>query len=106
MAGASANHRGIDIGAPTGSSILAAASGRVTTATYNYSAGNYVVISHGNGVSTVYMHASALYVSEGESVSQGQKIALSGNTGISSGPHVHFEILINGSQVNPLKYLN
>ncbi len=105
MAGASANHRGIDIGAPTGSSILAAASGRVTTATYNYSAGNYVVISHGNGVSTVYMHASALYVSEGESVSQGQKIAAVGSTGYSTGPHLHFGVIVNGSYVNPLNYV-
>ena len=105
MAGASANHRGLDIGAPTGSSILAAASGRVTTATYNYSAGNYVVISHGNGVSTVYMHASALYVSEGESVSQGQKIAAVGSTGYSTGPHLHFGVIVNGSYVNPLNYV-
>lgn len=105
MAGASANHRGIDIGAPSGSAILAAASGRVTTAAYNYSAGNYVVVSHGNGVSTVYMHASALYVSEGESVSQGQKIAAVGSTGYSTGPHLHFGVIVNGSYVNPLNYV-
>lgn len=105
MAGASANHRGIDIGAPSGSAIVAAASGRVTTSTYNYSAGNYIVVSHGNGVSTVYMHASALYVSEGEMVAQGQKIAAVGSTGYSTGPHLHFGVIVNGSYVNPLNYV-
>lgn len=106
MAGASANHRGIDIGAPSGSAILAAAAGRVTTATYHYSAGNYVVVSHGNGVSTVYMHASALYVSEGDTVAQGQKIAAVGSTGYSTGPHLHFGMITKGSYVNPLNYVN
>ncbi len=105
MAGASADHRGIDIGAPTGSAILASATGRVTTSTYHYSAGNYVVISHGNGVSTVYMHASALYVSEGDMVAQGQKIAAVGSTGYSTGPHLHFGVIVNGSYVNPLNYV-
>lgn len=105
MPGASANHRGIDIGAASGSAIVAAASGRVTTSTYNYSAGNYIVISHGNGVSTVYMHASALYVSEGETVSQGQKIAAVGSTGYSTGPHLHFGVIVNGTYVNPLNYV-
>lgn len=106
MAGASANHRGIDIGAPSGSAIVAAASGRVTTSTYNYSAGNYIVVSHGNGISTVYMHASALYVSEGEMVAQGQKIAAVGSTGYSTGPHLHFGVIVNGSYVNPLNYVH
>lgn len=106
IAGATANHRGIDIGAPSGSAILASASGRVTTSTYHYSAGNYIVISHGNGISTVYMHASALYVSEGEMVSQGQKIAAVGSTGYSTGPHLHFGVIVNGSYVNPLNYVH
>lgn len=104
-AGASTYHKGIDIGAGSGSSIVAAASGRVTTSTYSSSAGNYVVISHGNGVSTVYMHASALYVSEGETVSQGQTIAAVGSTGYSTGPHLHFGVIVNGSYVNPLNYV-
>lgn len=104
-AGASTYHKGIDIGAGSGSSIVAAASGRVTTSTYSSSAGNYVVISHGNGVSTVYMHASARYVSEGEMVSQGQTIAAVGSTGYSTGPHLHFGVIVNGSYVNPLNYV-
>ena len=85
---------------------LAAASGRVTTSAYSGSAGNYVVISHGNGVSTVYMHASALYVSEGQMVSQGQKIAAVGSTGFSTGPHLHFGVIVDGSYVNPLNYVH
>jgi murein DD-endopeptidase MepM/ murein hydrolase activator NlpD len=105
VAGASTNHKGIDIGASSGSAILAAAAGRVTTATYSSSAGNYVVISHGNGISTVYMHASALYVSEGQTVSQGQTIAAVGSTGFSTGPHLHFGVIVNGSYVNPLNYV-
>lgn len=104
--GASTYHRGLDIGASSGSAIVASAAGRVTTATYSSSAGNYVVISHGGGISTVYMHASALYVSEGEKVSKGQKIAGVGSTGFSTGPHLHFGIIVNGSYVNPLSYVN
>ena len=103
--GATANHNGIDIGAPTGSAILASASGRVTTSKYSYSAGNYIVISHGNGVSTVYMHCSALYVSEGEMVSQGQTIGAVGSTGFSTGPHLHFGVMVNGAYVNPRNYV-
>lgn len=106
VAGASTYHKGIDIGAASGSSIVASASGRVTTAAYSSSAGNYVVISHGNGISTVYMHASALYVSEGQTVVQGQAIAAVGSTGYSSGPHLHFGVIVNGSYVNPLNYVN
>ncbi|MDO4260560.1 MAG: peptidoglycan DD-metalloendopeptidase family protein [Eubacteriales bacterium] len=105
-AGASTYHKGIDIGASTGSSIVAAASGRVTTSAYSSSAGNYVVISHGNGISTVYMHASARYVSEGDVVTQGQSIAAVGSTGYSTGPHLHFGVIVNGSYVNPLNYVN
>lgn len=104
--GASSNHQGIDIGASTGSNILAAASGVVTIATYSSSAGNYVMISHGGGVSTVYMHCSSLLVSEGEQVSQGQVIAKVGSTGYSTGPHLHFGIRSGGSYVNPLNYVS
>ena len=104
--GASTYHKGIDIGAASGSAIVAAASGRVTTASYSSSAGNYVVISHGNGISTVYMHASALYVSEGAAVSAGDTIAAVGSTGFSTGPHLHFGVIVNGSYVNPSGYVN
>ena len=104
-AGASTNHKGIDIGASYGVSIIAAAGGRVTTAAYSSSAGNYVVISHGNGLSTVYMHCSALYVSAGQTVSAGQSIAAVGSTGYSTGNHLHFGVIKNGSYVNPLGYV-
>lgn len=103
--GASTNHKGIDIGAAHGSTIVAAAGGRVTTSTYSGSAGNYVVISHGNGLSTVYMHCSALYVSVGDVVSAGQSIAAVGSTGFSTGPHLHFGVIKNGTYVNPLNYV-
>lgn len=103
--GASTNHKGIDIGAAHGSSIVAAAGGRVTTSTYSGSAGNYVVISHGNGLSTVYMHCSALYVSVGDVVSAGQSIAAVGSTGFSTGPHLHFGVIKNGVYVNPHNYV-
>ena len=105
VAGASTYHKGIDIGASSGSAIVASAGGRVTTATYSSSAGNYVVVSHGNGISTVYMHASALYVSVGDVVSQGDTIAAVGSTGYSTGPHLHFGVIVNGSYVNPLNYV-
>ena len=104
-AGASTNHKGIDIGASYGASIIAAAGGRVTMAAYSSSAGNYVVISHGNGLSTVYMHCSALYVSAGQTVSAGQSIAAVGSTGYSTGNHLHFGVIKNGSYVNPLGYV-
>jgi len=105
VAGASTNHKGIDIGASHGASIVASAGGRVTTAAYSSSAGNYVVISHGNGLSTVYMHCSALYVSAGETVAQGQSIAAVGSTGFSTGNHLHFGVIKNGGYVNPLNYV-
>ena len=104
-AGASTNHKGIDIGAGYGAAIVASAGGRVTTSTYSSSAGNYIVISHGNGMSTVYMHCSALYVSVGETVTQGQTIAGVGSTGYSTGNHLHFGVIKNGSYVNPLNYV-
>lgn len=105
-AGASSYHRGLDIGASAGSSIWAAASGTVTTASYNSAMGNYIVISHGNGVCTVYEHCSALYVSVGQSVSQGETIAAVGSTGISTGAHLHFGVTVGGDYVNPLYYVS
>ncbi len=104
--GASSNHQGIDIGASTGSSIVAAADGTVVTATYSSSAGNYVMINHGGGVFTVYMHASKLLCSVGDEVKQGQTIAQVGSTGNSTGPHLHFGIRVNGTYVNPLAYVS
>ena len=104
--GASSNHQGIDIGASTGASILAAASGTVTISTYSYSAGNYIMIHHGGGVYTVYMHCSELLVTAGQEVSEGQVIGKVGSTGYSTGPHLHFGIRVNGSYTNPVKYVS
>lgn len=104
--GASTNHKGIDIGVPTGTEIVASAGGTVTIATYSVSAGNYIMISHGNGIYTVYMHCSKLYVSVGDKVTRGTVIALVGSTGFSTGPHLHFGVSINGTYVNPLNYVS
>jgi len=105
-AGASSYHKGIDISVPVGTGVLAAKSGTVVTAAYSSSAGNYVAISHGNGVYTYYMHCSSLGVREGQQVTGGQRIAQSGNTGISTGPHLHFAVFAGGSYVNPLNYVS
>ena len=99
-------HQGIDIGNVFyDTPVMAAASGVVTVAQYSSSAGNYVSISHGSGVSTVYMHMSYLTVSPGDTVYQGEQIGVTGNTGNSSGPHLHFGVMINGYYVDPLDYL-
>ncbi len=98
-------HAGIDIGAAYGTNILAANSGTVIVAGYNSGGyGNYVVISHGGGYSTLYAHASSLLVSRGQQVSKGQVIAKCGSTGMSTGPHIHFEVQLNGSTTNPMQY--
>ncbi|WP_101877310.1 murein hydrolase activator EnvC family protein [Lachnoclostridium edouardi] len=104
--GASSNHKGVDIGASTGADILAAASGEVIISTYSYSAGNYIMINHGGGVYTVYMHCSQLLASVGEQVKQGQVIAKVGSTGYSTGPHLHFGVRTGGTYVNPLNYVS
>lgn len=100
-------HKGIDIGAPKGTPIKAAAGGTVTVAQYGYSGGygNYVIISHGNGIQTVYGHCNTLNVKVGQKVSQGEVIATVGNTGRSTGNHLHLEIRINGVAQNPQNYL-
>lgn len=103
--GASSNHKGIDIGASYGADIVAAADGTVKVASYSSAAGNYVMIDHGGGLYTVYMHASSLSVSAGQTVSAGQVIAKVGSTGISTGNHLHFGVSLNGSYVNPWSYL-
>ena len=103
--GASTDHKGIDIGAATGEKVIAAASGEVVVSTYSYSAGNYIMISHGSQVFTIYMHLSKRTVSEGDEVVKGQKIGEVGSTGVASGPHLHFGIRKNGAYVNPLTYV-
>lgn len=104
-AGASTYHRGRDYAAPSGTPIYASADGRVVTASYNSVRGNYVVIDHGNGLQTWYQHASRLYVSAGQKVSRGQNIAAVGTTGVSTGAHLHYEVHVNGTPVDPRKYL-
>lgn len=104
--GASTNHKGIDIGAATGTNIVAAAAGEVVVSTYSYSAGNYVMLNHGGGVYSVYMHASKLLCKVGDTVKQGQVIAKVGSTGYSTGPHLHFGIRVNGTYVNPTQYVS
>ena len=104
-AGASTNHMGIDIGWSYGVPIAAADSGVVTVAEWGESGGNYVMIDHGNGFVTMYLHNSSLAVSVGDVVSQGQTIAYAGSTGYSTGVHCHFSVFLNGSYVNPLDYL-
>ena len=98
-------HKGIDIAAPNGTSIKAAADGTVTYSGWMSGYGYLVIISHGNGIQTYYGHCSKLYVSEGEEVNAGDIIAAVGSTGNSTGNHLHFEIRKNGSQINPQKYL-
>ena len=105
MSGASSNHKGIDIGASAGADIIAAADGTVTAASYSSAAGNYVMLDHGGGLYTVYMHASSLLVSPGQTVSAGDVIAKVGSTGISTGSHLHFGVSLNGSYVSPWSYL-
>lgn len=104
-AGASTYHKGTDIAAPQGTDIYAVADGTVTTATYSSSAGNYVMINHGNGVYTAYMHASKLHCKVGDQVSQGETIAEVGSTGVSTGPHLHISFIVNGEYVDPEDYL-
>ena len=99
-------HNGVDMAAPGGSPILAAYDGEVVAATYNASMGNYVMIDHGDSLYTIYMHASALYVSKGDYVSKGQKIAAVGTTGRSTGNHLHFSVRKDGSYVSPWNYLS
>ena len=98
-------HAGIDIPCSTGTTIVAAASGTVVDAGYNAYNGNYLKISHGNGLETMYLHCSKLLVSSGARVSGGQMIAKSGATGMVSGAHLHFVVKKNGNYVNPQNYL-
>ena len=101
----STNHKGLDIAAKAGTTIKAAASGTVKFAGYKGSLGNLVIIDHGNGMQTYYGHSSKIYVKKGQKVQAGEKIAAVGSTGAATGPHLHFEIHINGRVVNPQNYL-
>lgn len=110
VAGASTFHQGIDIGVGNLSradrDVVAALAGTVTKTGYNYSAGNYVVIDHGNGLVTKYYHAYKVYVKVGQYVERGEEIMEAGTTGYSSGPHLHFGVYINGTSIDPLKYID
>lgn len=101
----SSAHTGLDIATSTGTPVLAAASGTVTFSGWKGSYGYLLVITHSNGVQTYYGHCSKLYVSAGQNVAQGQNIAAVGSTGNSTGPHLHFEIRVNGIAYNPQNYL-
>ena len=104
-AGASTDHKGVDIGAPYYSDVYAAQSGTVIQAGWNGGYGYSVTIAHAHGVATLYAHLDDYFVSVGQSVSRGQVIADCGSTGISTGPHIHFEVRVNGVQIDPLPYL-
>ncbi len=98
-------HNGVDFAAPKGTAIYAAYDGKVVAAAYSTSMGNYVMIDHGSGLYTIYMHASALYVKKGDTVVRGEKIAAVGSTGRSTGNHLHFSVRLDGQYVSPWEYL-
>ena len=98
-------HEGIDVSAPMGSPIEAPAAGVVTDARWEAGYGNKIVIDHGFGIVTKFAHASKLLVHAGQRVSRGQRIALVGNSGLATGPHLHYEVIVKGRPVNPLKYV-
>jgi murein DD-endopeptidase MepM/ murein hydrolase activator NlpD len=98
-------HKGTDFAAGTGTPVYAAASGTVIIAGYDGGAGNWIVISHGNGMTTKYMHASELWVSAGQHVEAGQAIMAMGSTGYSTGPHLHFQVEFDGVAVDPMIFL-
>lgn len=98
-------HEGIDLAVPNGTPVVSAAAGTVIVAGWMGGYGNLVVVDHGGGIATAYGHNTSVTVAVGQSVAQGQLIAYSGNTGYSTGPHVHFEVRVNGAAVDPLGYL-
>ncbi|MBQ3373260.1 MAG: peptidoglycan DD-metalloendopeptidase family protein [Oscillospiraceae bacterium] len=104
VTGESRYHSGIDIGVPNGDPIWAAAAGTVTMAGWNGNYGNCVMVTHGNGYTTVYGHLSGIAVSYGQSVNMGQTIGYCGSTGLTTGPHLHFEIREGGSFLNPMDF--
>jgi murein DD-endopeptidase MepM/ murein hydrolase activator NlpD len=98
-------HEGIDVSAPSGSPIEAPAAGRVISAGWEQGYGNTLEIDHGYGITTRYAHASRILVHKGERVQRGQRVALVGNSGLATGPHLHYEVHVNGRPVNPLRYV-
>ena len=105
FSGQMAMHAGLDFAAPVGTPILAAAGGVVSLSEYNPAYGNMIVVDHGNGLQTLYAHASKLQVRAGEIVRKGQQIAQVGSTGRSTGAHLHFEVHVNGAPQNPARFL-
>lgn len=103
--GASTYHKGVDLATPTGTAVKASCGGTVAKAGWGGASGYVVYINHEDGKQTRYAHLSKILVKVGQKVKQGEKIALSGNTGVTTGPHLHFEILVNGKQVDPMKYI-
>ena len=103
--GETRGHTGMDLSVPTGTPIRAALPGTVTVSQYNSSYGYYVVVDHGSGLSTLYAHNSKLLVRVGQTVEAGDVVSLSGSTGRSTGPHLHFEVRVNGERTNPRYYL-
>jgi murein DD-endopeptidase MepM/ murein hydrolase activator NlpD len=105
FSGESANHTGVDISAPAGSKVEAAADGIVLHASPDAGYGNEIVLDHGYGFTTMYGHLSKMYVVVGQEVKRGQVIGMVGMTGKATGPHLHYEVLIHDNPVNPAKYL-
>ena len=103
--GETRGHTGMDLAVPTGTPVRAALPGTVTAAQYHSSYGYYVMIDHGNGLSTLYAHNSQLLVRVGQTVEAGDIVSLSGSTGRSTGPHLHFEVRVSGQRTNPRYYL-
>lgn len=98
-------HKGVDIGAPSGSAIRASADGIVIAASYMRGYGNCIIVDHGGGISTLYAHCSRIMVGNGARVKRGQTIGKVGQTGLATGPHLHFEVRVNGKAVNPRSWL-
>ena len=99
-------HNGVDLASPKGTAIYAAYDGVVVAATYSGTMGNYVMIDHGDGLYTIYMHASALYVEKDDIVVRGETIAAVGSTGRSTGNHLHFSVRLNGTYISPWNYIS
>ena len=106
VTGVYSNHTGVDFAAGQGTAIYASKSGTVTTAAYAEAWGYYVTINHGDGYSTLYAHMTNYTVSSGDYVAQGDVIGYVGSTGWSTGPHLHFGIMYNGTYVNPMNYVS
>jgi murein DD-endopeptidase MepM/ murein hydrolase activator NlpD len=106
ISGVRRHHAAIDLAAPTGTPVLAASAGKVSATGYNGTYGNFIILSHGNNYQTMYAHLNLISVKEGAQVEQGVKIGEVGNTGYSTGSHLHFAVYKNGQAVNPLDYLH